>query len=173
MIRLKILITGVGITGKSTLRRTLKDLLSRIITAEDFDGDYQEMPDFKERIVYIIEDVHGTTKEACLPLNDYDLIFYLLPSPLSHLIFWFKRMAVWFKEGEGSWDKARQDWLGSGKKYDISNIPLFIGLFLYDFRHRRKWINQDIEILSQFRNLAVIQPQWTKDGIKFNLIHHF
>lgn len=172
MIRLKILITGVGITGKSTLRRTLKDLLSRIITAEDFDGDYQEMPDFKEGIVYVIEDVHGLTEESCLPLNNYDLIIYLLPTPFSHLVFWLKRMLVWFREGKGSWDKKRQGWLGSGKKYDLLNIPLFIKLFIYDFRNRRKWIEHDVEVLDR-KNIALIRSQWTRQGIKFNLIHRF
>jgi len=169
VIRLKILITGVGITGKSTLRRTLKDLLSRMITSEDFDGDYQEIPDFKEGIVYVIEDVHGLTEEACLLLNDYDMILYLLPTPLSHLIFWLKRMLVWFREGKGSWDKHRKGWLGSGKKYDPLNIPLFINLLLYDFRHRRKWINQDMKVLSQVKDVTIFKPQWTKEGIIFNL----
>ena len=176
---MKILITGVGITGKSTFRRTLKRLISIMgMSVEDFDGDYneEEIPKkFKEETVYIIEDVHGTpeTEETCLPLNAYDLIIYLLPTPASHLIFWLSRVWIWFQEGKGSWDKTRKSWLGSGKKYDPLNIPLFLGLLIHDFRNRRMWINRDVKILSQFRDLAIVQPQWTMKGIKFNLTHHF
>jgi hypothetical protein len=171
VIRLKILITGVGLVGKSTFRRTLKRLISVMgMSTEDIDGDYQELPtDFKEGVVYVIEDVHGTTSEACLPLADYDLVLYLLPTPLSHFIFWLKRIWIWFQIGRGSWDKHRKGWLGSGKRYDILNIPLFIKLLLYDFWNRRKWITQDTEILSQVKDVVVFKPRWTKKGILFNL----
>jgi len=174
---MKIVITGIGITGKSTFRRTLKRLISLIgIPVEDIDGDYdeEEIPKkFKEETVYIIEDVHALmgTEETCLPLNTYDLIIYLLPTPASHLIFWLRRVWIWFQEGKGSWDKTRKGWLGSGKKYDPLNIPLFFGLMIYDFRNRRKWITRDMRILSQVKDVdvAVFEPQWTKKGILFNL----
>ena len=174
---MKILITGIGITGKSTFRRTLKKLISLTgLLVKDVDGDYEEVPEkFEEEIVYIIEDVHGLMKseEVCLLLDNYDLVIYLLPTLFSHLIFWLKRIWTWSREGKGSWDKKRQGWLGSGRKYNPRNILLFIDLMVYDFRNRRKWINQDIETFSHFKNLVIIQPQWIIGGIKFNLIHRF
>jgi len=171
---MRILITGVGLVGKSTFRRTLKKLISLTkLLVEDVDGDYQKIPaKFQEGFIYIIEDVHGPTEEACLPLEAYNLILYLLPTSLSHLIFWLKRMTIWFKEGKGSWDRDRQGWLGSGKRYDILNIPLFIKLMINDFRYRRIWIDHDIEVLCRFKNVALVRPQWTTEGIKFN-IHRF
>lgn len=172
---MRILITGLGLVGKSTFRRRVKNLISVMgISVEDTDGDYQKIPgNFKERVVYVIEDVHGLTEEACLPLNNYDLIIYLLPTPFSHLVFWLKRMLVWFREGKGSWDKKRQGWLGSGKKYDPLNISLFLGLLIHDFKNRRKWINEDSKVLSGFKNAFLIRPQWTKNGIEFHLTRHF
>jgi transposase len=174
--KLKILITGIGLTGKSTFRRTLKNMLSETgIIVKDIDGDYENLPErFEEKTLYLIEDVHGPTEEACLSLDNYDLIIYLLPTFLSHLIFWFKRMWVWFQEGKGGWDKKRQNWLGSGKRYDLLNIPLFLRLLLHNLRNRRKWIAQDRKVLSQFENLIVVRSQWTKGGgIKFNHVHRF
>lgn len=175
MRKLKILITGIGLTGKSTFRRTLKNLFLRMdISAKDIDGDYEEMPqEFEEKTLYLIEDVHGPTEEACLSLANYDLIFYLWPSFFSHLIFWLKRIWRWFQEGEGSWDKKRGNWLGSGKRYDPSNLPIFFRQLIRDFLSRKKWIAQDIRVLSQFKNIIVIQPQWTRKEIRFNPILHF
>lgn len=171
---MRILITGLGLVGKSTFRRRIKNLISVMgISVEEIDGDYQKMPIFKEGIIYIIEDVHGPTEEAYLPLETYGLILYLLPTPLSHLIFWLKRMTIWFKEGKGSWDKNRQGWLGSGKKYDLLNVPLFVKLMIYDFCHRRLWLRHDLEILDRFKNVVLIRSRWTNQGIKFDLIHHF
>lgn len=172
---MRILITGVGVVGKSTLRRRVKNLISKIgIPVEDIDSDYQKMPIFKEGMTYVIEDVHGPmTEEAFLPLEAYHLILYLLPTPFCHLIFWLKRMTIWFKEGKGSWDRNRQGWLGSGKRYDILNVSLFVKLMIYDFCHRRLWLAHDLEILYSFKNVVLVRPQWTSQGIKFNLVQFF
>jgi len=173
--KLKILITGIGLTGKSTLRRALKKFFLRGgISVKDIDGDYQEMPqEFEEKTLYLIEDVHGPTEEACLPLASYDLIIYLWPSLFSHFIFWLKRIWKWFQEGRGSWDKKRPEgWLGSGKRYDPSNLPIFFRQLIRDFLNRRKWIAQDVKALSQSKDVIAIQPQWTKRGIRFNPILH-
>ncbi len=176
MKKLKILITGIGLTGKSTFRRTLKNLFFKAgRTVKDVDGDYQKLPQkFEEKTLYLIEDVHGPTEEACLPLASYDLIIYLLPPFFSHLIFWLKRIWIWFQEGKGSWDKKRPGgWLGSGKRYDPSNLPIFFRQLIRDFRNRRKWIAQDRKTLSQFKNVIVVRAQWKKGGIKFSRLHQF
>jgi len=177
--QLKVLITGLGITAKSSFRRLLRNLLSKIgMRVEDIDGDYvedEEMPEkFEDDTLYLIEDVHAliVTKEACLPLEDYNLILYLLPSFPSHLIFWLKRVRIWFELGKGSWDKSRKGWLGTGKPRDPTNIPLFIYLMLRDLWNRSKWIRGDKKVLSQYK-VIFIRPQWTSKGIKFCLHHQF
>lgn len=163
-----ILITGVGITGKSSLRRLLKKFFPQVI---DIDGDYERVPrQFVNNQVYVIEDVHALTDEACLPLDNYNLIIYLLPSFYFHVIFWLKRAWRWFQIGSGSWDKKRQGWLGNGKRHDPVNIPLFLYLMIRDLWKRNGWINQDMKALSQFKNPIIIDhPEWKKE-IKFHLM---
>jgi len=171
---LKILITGIGIVGKSTFRRTLKSFLSKITMGDvvDIDGDYKEMPNsFDKETFYIIEDVHGPTPKACLPLQDYDLVFYLLPAFFSHFIFWLKRIAIWFENGEGGWDKETKSRVGNKRPYSLLNIPVFFKLLIHDFKNRRKWIKEDKEILLPFsEKTTFVYPQWRiRKGIRFNL----
>lgn len=163
---MKILITGIGITGKSTFRRMLKKIFPWIV---DIDGDYEKMPkSFDENQTYIIEDVHALTDEACLSLDDYNLVIYLLPDLFTHTLFWFKRVWRWFENGEGSWDKKRQDWLGSGEKYDLGNIPLFLKLMIRNLSKRRQWINQDVDALFEFKKKTVLIPvRLNQKGIQF------
>lgn len=165
---MKILITGVGITGKSTLRRYLKKYLEQaLFSVQDIDGDYHKIPKvFNGQTIYILEDVHATLSNACLSLRKYDLIFYLYPLFHHHLIFWLDRVWVWFQNGYGSWDKDRGTWLGTNKPRDIRNIPLFLKLMFRDLRNRRKWIREDFEVLLPFR-VSVVCPRWTKNGIEF------
>ena len=169
---MKILITGIGITGKSTFRRTLKKIFPWVI---DIDGDYQKTPEsFDDNQAYIIEDVHALTDEACLSLDNYNLIIYLLPDLFTHTLFWLKRVWRWFQIGNGSWDKKRQGWLGSGKRYDLGNIPLFLGLMIWDLSRRRQWINEDVDVLSKFKNKTVLIPvRLDRRGIKFVIPYKF
>ena len=172
---MKILITGVGITGKSTFRKALKKSFPKAVDI-DGDYDYKRFPEkFDEQTMYIIEDVHGLmTEERCLPLEDYDRIIYLLPDLISHVLFWLKRVWRWFQNGSGSWDKKREDWLGSKKEYDLRNIPLFLSLMICDLRNRSKWMTEDVEVLYPFRDrVVVIHSSFSKEGIKFSFTHRF
>ena len=168
--KMKILITGIGITGKSTFRKSLRDVFSDIgLDVKDFDADYEKIPsEFSKNTIYLIEDVHGTLpKEAVLPLNSYDLILYVRPSVISHILFWLKRMIDWFKTGKYSWDK-NIGWYGTGKSYDIQNIFPIFRAFLRDFRNRKKWISNDLRELSSSRYVTV-RSRWTYKGIKFSV----
>lgn len=166
---MKILITGVGITGKSTCRRYIKKYLEQALyRVKDVDGDYHQIPIFNNLTdIYIIEDVHGTLPNACLPLKKYDLILYLYPLFHHHLIFWLNRVWAWFLNGYGSWDKDRKTWLGTNKPRDIKNIPLFLKLMFRDFWNRSKWIKEDFEVLRPF-HVVIINPRWTRKGIRFS-----
>lgn len=147
---MKILITGVGVTGKSTFRETLVKEFSQTKGREviGIDGDYEKLPaEFEEDTIYVIEDVHATMNTCLLPLEEYDLILYLIPSFCYHLYFWLNRVWRWFQNGYGSWDKHRGTWLGTKKPYDIKNIPLFFRLMLHDIQRRKKWINDDLKII--------------------------
>ena len=168
--KMKILITGVGITGKSLLSELLRDIFSGSgFDVEYFETDYKDIPkEFSENKINIVEDVHGTLpKEAVLPLNSYDLILYVQPSVISHILFWLKRMIDWFKTGKYSWDK-NIGWYGTGKSYDIQNIFPIFRAFLRDFRNRKKWISNDLRELSSSRYVTV-RSRWTYKGIKFSV----
>lgn len=167
---MKFLVTGIGITGKSILSELLKKVFSISgFDVEYIETDYEIIPgEFSESKIYIIEDVHITGEEAVLPLNSYDLILYVQPSLISHILFWTNRMINWFKTGKYSWDK-KYGWYGTGKSYDFRNIFPIFKAFLYDFRNRKKWISSDLKKISSFR-CAVIRSQWIPNGIKFSWI---
>ena len=168
---MKVLITGIGITGKSLLSGLLKDIFSGSgFDVEYFETDYEKIPkEFVDNKINIIEDVHGTLpKEAVLPLNSYDLILYVQPSVISHILFWLNRMIVWFKVGQYSWDKKYGSWYGTGKPYDFRNIIPIFRAFLRDFKNRRKWISSDLKEISLFR-YVIIRSQWIPGGIKFSV----
>ena len=180
MKTLKILITGIGITGKSTLRRLLVGILRDVgLSVEQYDADrfreirdpvditlLKTLPDiFQENVVYIIEDVHGPLQSATLPLEKYDLILYIKPDIFSHLMFWLQRAGVWFKIGRFSWEPER-GWLGTGKAYDFRNIVPILKTMLRDFRNRKKWISEDLKSISPFYHL-IVHSKWTPHGIKF------
>lgn len=179
---MKILITGIGITAKSTLRRLLVRKLKDFgLSVDQYDADrFEELRDpadidclkvlpdaFQENVVYVIEDVHGPLSSATLPLESYDLILYLKPDIFSHLMFWLSRAWVWFKIGQFSWEPER-GWLGTGRAYDIRNIVPIFKTVLRDFQNRKKWISEDLKIISSFSHL-VVHSQWTWRGIKFSI----
>lgn len=179
MKTLKILITGIGITAKSTLRRLLVGELRGFgLTVEHFDADrfrelrdpadidcLEALPDtFQEKVIYIIEDVHGLSS-ASLPLESYDLILYIKPDIFSHLIFWLKRAWVWVKIGRFSWEPER-GWLGTGRAYDFRNIVPILKTILRDFQNRKKWISEDLKSIFPFPHL-IVHSKWTCHGIKF------
>ena len=167
---MKVLITGIGITGKSTLRKLLRDILSETgVDIKDIDADYEKIPnDFSENTIYLIEDIHGTLpKEAVLPLKSYDLILYVQSSVISHILFWAGRMMVWFKIGQFSWDK-NYGWHGTNRSYDFRNIVPIFKAFLRDFRNRKKWISRDLKEISSLP-CVVISSQWTFQGVKFSI----
>ena len=179
---MKILITGIGITAKSTFRRLLVGELRDLgFSVEQYDADrfkelrnpadidcLKALPDtFQENVLYIIEDVHGPLSSATLPLESYDLILYLKPDIFSHLMFWLQRAWVWVKIGQFSWEPER-GWLGTGRAYDIRNIVPIFKIILRDFQNRKKWITEDLKIISPFPCL-IVHSKWTWCGIKFSV----
>jgi len=180
---MKILITGIGITAKSTLRRFLVGMLRDFgLSIEQYDADrFEELRDpadidclkalpdtFRENVVYIIEDVHGSLSSASLPLEGYDLILYVKPDIFSHLIFWLQRSVIWFKIGHFSWDLER-GWRGTGKAYDCRNIIPIVKTIFRDFKNRKKWISEDLKTISHFPHL-VVYSKWTCHGIRFMVL---
>lgn len=151
---MKILITSIGITGKSTFLKWLESFLKNFsgkVIALDFDYERDKIPaSFYPCTTYVFEDVHGPTKNAVLPLKSYDLVCYLLPSWYTHLKFWLDRMLKWYENGKFAWDAdkgKRGAWAGTGKPRDWRNIPGILKYFWSHFLKRGQTIKEDFVIL--------------------------
>jgi GTPase SAR1 family protein len=178
---MKILITGIGIVGKSTLRRQLTKMLrKRNMKVRHYDADkfeeirhnldiscLKKLPsEFDPNTTYIIEDVHATMAQAVLPLEQYDLIIYLKVGWLSQILFWLPRMKRWFASGHYSWE-AEIGWHGNGRPKSLGNLPGIIKDLIHDVRHRRKWIKEDLNKLKILNNVYIGQSVWKKSGPQF------
>ena len=173
-IMTKILITGIGITGKSIFREWLAKIFSDAgFDVRDYDADYDGERIFNELfeskdMVYLIEDVRGLTDKSAMPLSAFNQILYLKPSIISHIIFWIQRMIIWFESGK--FDLKRETgWKGANKHYDPRNIIPILKIFLRNFKNRKKWIGEDLKaILGSGIPFRIIQSQWkSSKTIKF------
>lgn len=179
---MKILITAIGITGKSSLRRKLVGLLKNSgLSAAHYDADeFKELRDpadkdclkklpenFLKETMYVIEDIHAPLKSAILPLESYDFILYVEAGFFSHLLFWLPRIIIWFKQGKFSWEQ-KQGWKGKGKPKDLRNIIPILKDFFRNLKNRRKWIREDLERIEPHPHI-IIQSIWTRKGPKFRL----
>lgn len=178
---MRILITGIGITGKSSLRRFLTEKLRECgyevlhYDADRFDeirhpleaDCLKKLPEtFSEKTIYIIEDIHSTMDSAIMPLNQYDLIIYLQVGILSHLMFWLPRMWRWFENGQFSWEQDK-GWMGTRKPFDPRNIIPIIRDMIRDFQNRKKWIKEDLQMIRNHPYI-IIHSHYTRHGIKFS-----
>ena len=143
---MKILITGLGITGKTSFLFWLKTVLFKGLKAVILDLDYEreKLPKtFEPENLYIFEDVHGPTPNAVIPISDYDLILYLLPSWFTHLKYWLARMQIWYQLGLYAWDPDEGRRKGTGKSKDWRNIPGIFREFWAHFPKRGHTIGED------------------------------
>jgi hypothetical protein len=177
----KVLITGVGISGKSTFRRALFQYLKdNGKSVAHYDADnfstirhpldefcINKLPaNFNDKI-YLIEDIHAPLVEkAVLPISDYSKIFYVLPDIKSHNLFWGERMLRWFENGTFSWE-AGSGWNGTGKPMDPENIKGIRSAYLHDMDNREKWIKEDLEAISKYPH-KIVESSWTKEGPVFS-----
>lgn len=179
---MKILITGNGITGKSMFRRQMvKEFRTLGLVVDHFDADcfkelrhpadadclYQLPRFFLNNVLYIIEDVHGTIEGAAMPLDHYNLVFYLKPSQLTHLLFWLSRIPRWIKSGQHSWEQS-QGWQGTNQPNDWRNLLPIAKHFFRNLAKYRSWVKQDMIILRSL-NYKIVESNWTRQGPKFKI----
>jgi hypothetical protein len=173
----KILITGIGISGKSTFRRALFDYIKNEgKEVEHYDADnfkairhpldelcLKKLPENFDNKIYLIEDIHGPlSKGAIMPISDYNKIFYVLPDIKSHHLFWAQRMVNWYENGTFSWE-ADSGWSGTGKPRDPANIEGIINAYQHDMKNRKKWIKEDLDVISKYPH-TIVKSVWTKEG---------
>ncbi len=137
---MKILITGIGNIGKSSLREMVAHkFVGQVI---DIDMDYYthaDIPESSNKVV-LIEDVHGLERHS----DQYDKIIYLMP-PQNHIMLWLKRAWAWFSSGIVD----RPDPKGICKPYAFYNIPIILKVVLKNILLRKKWVSDDIQIIKK------------------------
>ncbi|MFA5644554.1 MAG: hypothetical protein WC928_03455 [Patescibacteria group bacterium] len=178
---MKVLITGIGIVGKSTLRRQLlQKIRATGAKVEHFDADcfsiirhpldadcLLETPKkFSNDTVYLIEDIHATVTGAIMPLSEYNLIIYLKIGAINQILFWLPRIVQWFATGQYSWE-AETGWQGNSKPYSLANISGIFKNFSYNIINRRKWIMEDWEKIQGHPNVQIVKVKWSKRGVKY------
>ena len=145
---MKILITGIGNIGKSTLRERVADKFRGKIVQIDMDyAKHEDMQHFNG-IDLLVEDVHGLERNP----EQYDQIIYLLP-PSNHIILWLKRGWAWFCGGVVDLSDPK----GVSKKYAIRNIPIILRILLRNILFWKKWLGSDLEaIQTKYKSKTLI-----------------
>jgi len=130
---MKVLITGIGCIGKSTLREKLDSEFPNKVISVDMDYD-KHIPSDEGKVV-IVESVHGLEDNPRM----FDKILYLLP-PRGHSILWFKRAWAWFSTGIVDLSAPK----GEIKKFSIYNIPIILKIIARNLFGRTGWIREDL-----------------------------
>lgn len=135
---MKILITGIGNIGKSTLREKIAHAYPDKVFQIDMDyHDHDDIPHSSTKNI-LVEDVHGLEKNP----QQYDWIIYLMPPPF-HVILWFKRAWAWFSGGKVDLSNPK----GINKRYAIYNIPVIFKIVAENLLRRKKWVKNDLFII--------------------------
>jgi len=135
---MKILITGIGCIGKSSLRERLAlEFPDNMITV---DMDYsRQIPSDKDKVV-IVDSVHGLEENPRM----FDKILYLLPPPW-HPVLWFRRAWAWFSTGIVDLSAPK----GNKKRFDIFNIPIILKILMRNIFMSRRWIRADLNKIQE------------------------
>ena len=152
---MKILITGIGCVGKSSLRERLAlDFPDNVISV---DMDYnREIPSEGDKVV-IVESVHGLEENPQV----FDKILYLLP-PRWHIILWLRKAWAWFAMGIVDLSAPK----GKMKRYSIYNVPIISKILARNIFLRNRWINNDLKLIqNKFRDRKQVTSS-TDEGYK-------
>ncbi len=145
---MKILITGIGNIGKSTLREKVANVFPEKVIQIDMDYfEHEDIPQSSEKII-LVEDVHGLERNP----EQYDKIIYLMP-PKNHILLWIKRAWAWFSGGIVDLSEPK----GINKKYMPLNIPIILKIVLRNLLYRKKWVSSDMEMIrTKFKERTII-----------------
>jgi hypothetical protein len=145
---MKILITGIGNIGKSSLREMVAHKFAGQAIQIDMDyHSHEDVPRSSEKTI-LVEDVHGLERNP----EQYDKIIYLMPPP-NHIALWLRRAWAWFSGGVVDFSDPK----GVNKKYALSNIPIILVIVLRNVLCRKRWVQSDLQIVkNRFKDRAVI-----------------
>lgn len=135
---MKILITGIGCIGKSSLRERLaSDFPDKVVSV---DMDYEKQIPSVEGKVVIVESIHGLEEDP----ERYDRILYLLP-PRRHVILWLRRAWTWFATGIVDLSAPK----GKRKRFAISNLLIILKILVRNIFGSERWIREDLNQIQE------------------------
>jgi hypothetical protein len=151
---MKILITGIGNIGKSTLREKIADKFPGKVLQIDMDYyDHVDIPQSASKAI-LVEDVHGLDRNP----EQYDKIIYLLP-PSNHIILWLRRAWAWYSSGKVDLSDPK----GVIKPYALSNLPIILKIVMKNILCHKKWVKEDIDIIkNDFKDKTIIVKNMNK-----------
>jgi len=139
-LAIKILITGIGNIGKSSLREMVAHKFAGRVIQIDMDYYvHEDIPRSSEKVV-LVEDVHGLERNP----DQYDKIIYLMPPP-NHIRLWLRRAWAWFSGGIVDLSDPK----GVNKRYAFSNIPIILKIVLKNILFRKQWVLDDIQTIKR------------------------
>ncbi|MGO8714963.1 MAG: hypothetical protein ACLQSX_03695 [Smithella sp.] len=152
----KVLITGIGNIGKSTLREKACNRFPHVVGV---DMDYAtELPAVPCGGVLLVESVHGLEEGP----EHFDLIVYLLP-PFGHSWRWLKRGWAWWRLGIIELSDPK----GIKKPFAAMNIPIIWSFLFENILNRKKWVREDLNILKRKRLVDKTWIGYPDDVFKF------
>ena len=154
---MKILITGIGNIGKSSLREMVAHKFPDQVIQIDMDYHAHEaIPESADKVI-LVEDVHGLERSP----EQYDKIIYLLP-PQNHIILWLKRAWAWYSGGIVDLSAPK----GINKPCAFSNIPIIIRIVFRNIISAKRWVLGDMETIKRkFEDKTVI-AKTVSDGFR-------
>ena len=172
----QVLVGGIGISGKATLRNVLSKELSEKLSEQkviSWDRDYQKIfpiPDKWQGDINIIEDVHGLDEKRDeneklkrfdgsegLP-EGYDMVVYVLPSAAIFRQSLIKRGVGWLQAGKMDLTALEKQYPDEQKE-KIKQTADELERFLPE---AKKWFREQLRVLRKLKNrgvkIAVVDP---------------
>lgn len=172
----QVLVGGIGISGKATLRNVLARELSEKIPKQkviSWDRDYQKnfpIPDKWQGDINIIEDVHGLNEKRDengnlkrfdgsegLP-EGYDMVVYILSSAATFRQSLIKRGIGWLQAGKMDLTAPEKQY-PEEQKERIKQTAEELERFLPE---ARKWFKEQLKVLRELKNrgvkIAIVDP---------------
>lgn len=173
----QILVGGIGISGKATLRNVLSRELSEKLPQQrviSWDRDYQKLfpiPAKWQGNINIIEDVHGLDEERDengklkrfdgtegLP-EGYNMVVYILPTASTFRQSLIRRGIGWLRVGKIDLTAPEEKQYLDDQEQKIKQTADELERFLPE---ARKWFKEQLKVLRELKNrgikIAVVEP---------------
>jgi len=173
----QILVGGIGISGKATLRNVLVKELSEKFPEKkviSWDRDYQKIfpiPAEWQGDINIIEDVHGLDEERDedkklkrfdgtdgLPAG-YDMVVYVLPTAKTYKQSLIRRGMGWLRIGKLDLTAPEEKQYANNQEQKIKQTADELERSLSE---AQKWFKEQLRVLRELKNrgikIAVVEP---------------